>query len=193
MTECTSGTDTMRDELPRLSQGTLGAADSTRLRAHIAACPACAAELELLASAARIFAAATPRIDTAAIVSALPKPQAGSSAPSLRLVPKARSRGNWMPREYLAAAASLLLVGTLSLAMLRGYFFDGGSSSARGDGETMARATVAPVDLLGASDLSALESEELTVLLAELESMEATVVAEPISMRRPIDLAPEGL
>jgi anti-sigma factor RsiW len=191
MTECTSGTDAMRDELPRLAQGALGGVEAARLRAHVAECPACAAELEVLTAAGRIFAAATPTIDTAAIARVLPTP--GTGAPALQLVPKAKSRGNWMPRQYLAAAASLLLVGTLSLAALRGYFFDGDSSSAAGNGEAVAAASAVPVDLLGASGLSGMEVDELTALLDELESMEATVAAEPITMRRPIESAPEGI
>jgi hypothetical protein len=86
-------------------------------------------------------------------------------------------------------------VGAISVPVVRGYFFQTDGSSIPGvlvDGGVTGESTV-PVDLLGASGLSGLSTAELTTLLAELESMEATVAAEPITLRQPLALAPEGL
>jgi hypothetical protein len=145
----------------------------------------------VLRAAARVFAAATPKVDTAAIVRAIPTADRAGPAAKLRLVP--RSRGRWMPREYLAAAASLLLVGVLSLAVVRGYFVDERSGGGAIDLGVVAGSSTVPVDLVGGTELAGLGADELTALLAELESMEATIAAEPITMRQPLVATPEGL
>jgi len=191
MTECTHISEAMRDRLPLLAHDALGANEAARVRAHLVACPACAAELGLLQASARLFAAATPAVNTDAIVSMLPAPPA--LAP-LRLVPTTK-RGLWMPRRYLAAAASLLLVGTISLAVLDQVYFGQTSSSNGVDSSAVGVATAltVPVALLGASDLAGLGTDELTMLLAELDAMEATVAAEPITMRQPLVASPEEL
>ena len=68
MTDCTN--NTMRDLLPELAHDALSADDAARVRAHIASCAACAAELRILSAAGELFANATPKVDTAAIVAA---------------------------------------------------------------------------------------------------------------------------
>jgi anti-sigma factor RsiW len=115
MTECTKGTEPMRDQLPLLAQGALGATDATRLRAHIAECPACAAELEIIDAALKVFALATPTVDRAAIQSAIPQPKAVPAAAMLRLMPRSRpmSRGGGVAasrgRDFRAGGPWLLL------------------------------------------------------------------------------------
>jgi anti-sigma factor RsiW len=67
----------MRDRLPDLLHERLPVAERAEVRAHVAACPECRAELELLT---RIQAATvTPRVDTSRIVAALPPHRRGFS------------------------------------------------------------------------------------------------------------------
>ncbi len=186
MTECTN--DAMRDLLPLLAHDALDAAGTAAVRAHLAGCVACVAELALIEHAARAFDAAAPTMRIDAIVRALPAPPA--QVPSLKLVPRRRS-GPWMPRPYLAAA-SLLLVGVLSLSVVRGYF--DGSTPDGGIADSGQRVALAvPVDLIGGSDLAGLDAAELAELLAELDQWEATVAADPMAIRQPLVPTPEGI
>ena len=71
MTECVNAE--IRDALPDYLNGTLDGARTAEVRAHLAACNECAAELELL----RIVAAsapAAPAIDITRIANAIPTP-----------------------------------------------------------------------------------------------------------------------
>ncbi|MEX2152868.1 MAG: zf-HC2 domain-containing protein [Gemmatimonadaceae bacterium] len=73
MRDCSNAT--MRDRLPDLLHERLPVAERADVRAHVAACPECRAELELLT---RIQAATvTPRVDTSRIVAALPPHRGG--------------------------------------------------------------------------------------------------------------------
>ncbi|MEX2181008.1 MAG: zf-HC2 domain-containing protein [Gemmatimonadaceae bacterium] len=200
MTDCTN--ETMRDLLPLMAHDVLGVHEAARAREHLATCPDCAAELALLRAASRVFAAATPAVDPAAIVRSLPSPPVGAeraaARPPLRVERTRRAgRANWMPRRYLAAAASLLIVGTLSLTVLERFYGERTGVTAGSDGTTAdsgRRAGLAvPVDLLGAIDLADLGADELTAFLVELDGLEATVAAEPITMRQPLVAAPEGI
>ncbi len=187
--------ETMRDQLPLLVQGTLAAADAAALRAHVATCAACAAELELLTRAGRLFSAATPQVNLAAIVAKLPSPPA-AGRPQLR-VERGGMRRNAMPRYAMAAAASLVLVATLSFAALRGRVFDGGTGvdvAPDTAGEVaMGEAGTPPVALVGGSELDGLGEQQLETLLQELDRLEATVAADPVSLQRPVAGTPEGL
>lgn len=188
MTECQN--ESMRDQLPLLVHGELSAGDAVALRAHIAACAACASELALLERSAKLFAQATPRVDTAAILAKLP------AAPGTRPVLKV-SRGKaptlGVPRYALAAAASLVLVATLSLAALRDNFGSTGSATDIGPDSGRPVASDVPVGIVGGNELGDLGADDLEVLLKELDQLEATVAAEPVTMQRPVATAPEGL
>ena len=50
-----------------------------------------------------------------------------------------------------------------------------------------------PVAIVGGTELADLGASELEALLAELDRMEATVAAEPISMQRAVLDAPEDV
>jgi hypothetical protein len=102
----------------------------------------------------------------------------------------------------LAAAASLMLMVTLSLTVLRPIFFGAAPSVDIAPVETgpvdsavpvAAPVAVEPVASLGGTEFKDLGVDELTQLLNELDQMEATIVAEPRSMREPITTGPEGL
>jgi hypothetical protein len=180
----------MQDLLPLHVRRALAAEESARVRAHVASCASCAAELAVLESAGALFTSATPSVDTSRITAALPAaPTTGR--PVLRLEPKARPRFT-MSRYAFAAAASLLLVATISFGGLRIYF----AGSERGTPDRASRVTTValavPVDLVGAGGLADLESAELEALLAALDEMEMTVAAEPSVIRHPLSTLPEG-
>lgn len=204
MTDCQN--EMMRDLLPLLAHDALTGEEATALREHITTCAACAAELRAITAAATLFAAATPRIDTAAILAKLPAAPATSPAsrPVLRLEPVAqRSRTSFrMPRYALAAAASLMLMVTLSLTVLRPIFFGVSpavdiTAVATGAVDSAVQPTAPveaePVASVGGTEFKDLGVDELTQLLSELDKMEATIAAEPRSMREPITTTPEGL
>jgi len=188
MTECQN--ETMQEQLPLLARGTLSTSDAATLRTHVAGCEACAADLRLLERSARLFDQVTPRVDTAAILAKLPA--APGSRPVLTVSRGARRRFA-PPRYALAAAASLVLVATLSLAALRDNFF---GSAVQPDSLTDSNPTLVaalPVGLVGGNELGELGVDDLERLLRELDQLQATVAAEPVTMQRPVSSAPEGL
>ena len=188
MRECQEST--MRESLPALARGRLPADEAARLRAHVARCEACRAELAILEASARVFDAATPRPDVAAILRALP---AATPTPTLRLVPSAPRSRRWAPRYAMAAAASLVLVASLSWAGLRDRLFDATPATGVGPDTALPATPTVPVALVGGSELADLGEADLEALLTELEQLEATVAAEPVTMQRPVVQAPEGL
>jgi hypothetical protein len=203
MTDCVN--ETMRDLLPLLAHDALSAGEVAQVRAHIAECASCAAELAVLGQALAVFEAATPKVDTAAILAKLPQPGAHAStatsaatSPSPRpvlTVSRPARRAFGLPRYALAAAASLVLVATLSLAVLGPAFLGVGPVGVdvvRVESGSAGALTI-PVGLLGGSDLGDLSADELSALLQELDQMEATVDAEPITMRQPLGPELEGI
>lgn len=200
MRECHEMTE--RDALPLLLRGRLAPSEAARVRAHVATCAACAEELALLERSAKLFDMATPRVDVAAIVAKLP---AAPQRPALR-VDRGGARGPFVPRYAWAAAASLTLVATLSFAALKGRVFDGTSgATVAPDTATpvpsvppvvpvvpVAPAAQVPAALVTGAELGELGSSELEALLAELDEIEATIAAEPVSMQRAVMDAPEG-
>ena len=194
MTDC--GNETIRDLLPLLAHDALEADEATRVRAHVASCASCATELELLGAARRVFDGATPQMNAAAIVAGLPVPTPTiGGRPVLRLERAAGRRRFSLPSYALAAAASLILVATLSVGALRSVFFgaSGSDSTEVAAVETGSGAATETAEILGAGGLSELGTAELTALLAELEAMEATVAAEPNTIRPPTTATPEGI
>ena len=200
MTNCNN--ETLRDLLPLLAHDALDGTEAAALRAHLASCTSCASELRAIEAAAVVFAAATPRVDTAAILAKLPAPP--MARPVLQLEPTRRSsRPRFrLPRYVLAAAASVTLMLTLSLTVLRPIFFGvtpgvdiatvdtGGVEVAV---QPTPSAGAEPVSSVGGTELMDLGVDELTQLLNELDQMEATIAAEPRSMREPITTDTEGL
>jgi hypothetical protein len=193
MTECQN--EAMRDQLPLLAHGErstseLSASDIVALRAHVASCADCASELALLERSARLFAQATPRIDTAAILAKLPA--APGTRPTLKVVRGATPKLG-VPRYALAAAATMVLVATLSLAALRDNFGNTTPSTDIGPDTSAPVVASVPVGIVGGNELGDLGVDDLETLLQELDQLEATIAAEPITMQRPVTDAPEGL
>lgn len=178
-----------RETLPLLVRGLLGPVEAARLRAHVASCASCADELALIERTARLFDAATPKVDLAAIVAKLP---AAPQRPALTVVRGGAGRAR-VPRYALAAAASLTLVATLSFAALKGRVFGEGGEARVAPDTALPGTPAVPVAIVGGTELADLGSAELEQLLAELDRMEATIAAEPISMQRAVVDAPEDV
>src|SRR5205085_2191809 len=129
MTECMNAE--MRDALPDYLNGTLDAARTAEVRAHVAACNECAAELELL----RVVAASAPGappMDVARIAHAIPTPTKhgfmihrggdgvaraeGSTVMPIRSTPQ---RIWSRPSVKIAAGLAIVAAGGLSLLVGR--------------------------------------------------------------------------
>jgi Putative zinc-finger len=108
----------VRDALPDLIHGRLSDLDKATLTAHVEGCADCRAELGLLRQL-RAAAPLAPRIDVGRIVSALPVPMPSAAD----IVASAPSRAVSSPRRSFvwktAAAAALLVVGSLTFANVR--------------------------------------------------------------------------
>lgn len=104
----------MREHLPDLLHGRLGAEVRARVEAHVADCADCREELETLRLARHVLAhRRSAAIDAAAIVRALPRPVAiGSRA-------ETRQRRRWSAWQ-IAAAVTLLALSGATIALLRG-------------------------------------------------------------------------
>lgn len=204
MSECTN--DGMRDLLPLLAHGSLDAAQADAVRTHVAACAACGAELAALETARLVLRAEAPRVDVAAIARAVTA-ATQSPAPALRVerggapAPAVARRSPWRSRQWLAAAASVLVVISLSLPMLGRRGEEGAviAVPARPSTAAPADSPVAPAAPAAApagavtvgQTLADLSSDDLSTLLAELEALEATIASEPSTMRRPLVDTPE--
>lgn len=188
MTECHN--ETMQDQLPLLVRGLLPANEAMLVKAHVAGCAACAADVNVLDRSARLFDQATPRVDTAALIAKLPA--APGSRPALT-VSSGRTRPFGMRRYALAAAASFLLVASLSVGALRESFRGGASGTDISIDSGVPVVATLPVGLVGGNELGELGVDDLETLLKELDQLEATVAADPVTMQRPVSDAPEGL
>lgn len=201
MTECLN--EEMRDLLPLLAHGSLAAVEADRVRAHAAGCAACAAELAVLETSRLVLQASAPRVDVTAIAQAVNRSSA-VAAPVLRVERGGASsaaaiarRSVWRSRQLLAAAASLLIVASVSLRLL-----DRTPRSDEGPAATDASvvsstvpvaASVAVGGELSVGDaLVDLTSDDLSALLSELEGFDGKITLEPAAMRQPIVDAPEG-
>jgi anti-sigma factor RsiW len=114
MTDCPNGD--IRDLLPDYVHGRLGAAERAEVAAHVDSCACCAAEVELLGAAQRVLNAATPSVDTARIVAALPAPPRAVPRPAMVREGQYARRRPWR----IAAAIATVAIGGISFAVIRG-------------------------------------------------------------------------
>lgn len=181
MTDCPN--DLMRDLLPDYALGALDADASARVRAHLADCAACRGELGVLSQVRAGLAMGTPRVDVAAIVSALPVPP-GRGATVVPLAPRLRvSRHVW---QY-AAAAGLVLVAGGGLFLQRTPAPDRVvvADTARVGIPAESAATVTAVATDGISfggGLSDLSVDDLQALLRQMDSVRTLPSADPESV-----------
>src|SRR5215216_5198931 len=92
----------MRDRLPDLANDTLVVAERELVLAHLAECPTCTAEIEILRTPRLILLKTTPKVNVAGIVSALPQYGQGS----FRGVTATRGRSGWANSWRVAAAVT---------------------------------------------------------------------------------------
>ena len=190
MRDCENGQ--IRDQLPALVHGTLGAAEGHAVAAHVAQCNDCQAEVTLLHRVRASLDA--PHIDTAHIVAILPLPsEVMARTAHVRHVRHVR-------RWRMAAAAAIILAAVVSLASLR-QLFDGGSAAGRSASAMAARRSEGqvmpsivpdesvPVALLAPALVSAspvtigaarhLSDAQLRLLLKEMDGLKALPCADP--------------
>src|SRR5690349_15845135 len=105
MTECPNGD--IRDLLPDLLHGRLGAAERADVEAHLRGCEECRDELELLRTMRSVLGRA-PAVDVDAIVAGIP-------AYRVPVKRTSRSWGGWR----VAAAVTLLAAGGTSVVVAR--------------------------------------------------------------------------
>ena len=199
MTECLN--EEMRDLLPLLAHGSLAAVEADRVRAHAAGCAACAAELAVLETSRLVLQASAPRVDVTAIAQAVSR-SSTKAAPVLRVerggaraTAAVARRSVWRSRQLLAAAASLLIVTSLSLRLLdRTPIADEGPVAI----DTSVEIGTLPAPATAGGELSVgvplvdLTADDLSALLSELEGFDGKIMLEPATMRQPIVDAPEG-
>lgn len=162
MTDCTN--PTMKDRLPELLPGPVAARASVDVRAHVAACASCQADLAVLE---RVRSLAWTKIDAVRIASALP---------AYRLASRWRriaASGQWR-----AAAVVLVAVG---LAV--GY---GGRDRGAPVDTVLTRVAADSRPVLSIGDnLADLSDADLRELAAELGELEAVTSAEPDAIAVP--------
>ena len=131
----------IRDLLPDLLHDQLDAALRAAVESHVAGCASCRDELALLGGLRAALRSERARIDVSAIVAALPAPPTrrdGSSVVDPKVVPLATRRrrlGDWR----IAAAATLLIAGGASVAVLREREQPLGPTAAVQTGESTAK------------------------------------------------------
>lgn len=108
MNDCSNAE--IRDQLPDLLHERLSVSARSAVLAHVDGCIDCRDELELLRGMRGAIAAATPRVDIAYIVGALPKAPARATTPIA-------ARRRWTDWR-VAAAVTLLVAGGSSVAIL---------------------------------------------------------------------------
>lgn len=164
----------MRDALPDLMHGSLSPRRLVEVRAHVDACDACRAELDLLERVRSSVRA--PAVGVDRIVGGLPqyRPQPGwrraVDAPMLR-----------------AAAVIVLLAGGAAL------FFRSDRSPARITGvDSGGHQAPAPVELAVGETFADVSDSALVSLVEAMEDLDAVLSEEPESMTVPL-LPAEGL
>lgn len=180
----------MRELLPDFLHDALSPSERARVEAHLATCAECAAEHALLKSARRAMAGLrVPRVDTAGIVAALPRPMPAAL--------QRRTVARRSPMLFrLAAAITFISLGGISVAIARTYFGEAPVTSVdsvmtwRSD-PALGAPTLASADTPRAASpvaglsvhpsINDLGDADLESLLGELDLIEAAPLAEPES------------
>jgi hypothetical protein len=180
----------VRDLLPDLVHGSLGAARRSGVEDHVRGCAACQRELDLL-RAAQVLLARTPTVDIGRIVSALPKPPESGSQTG---VPS-----SWAHAGAWRRAAAITIAVTAGAAMgvgtrdwwtrqsTRSSFAQTGAPA--GDSAPAAVAVPQPparrgdaAELVLAAGVQELDDAQLDALLREIEALDAVPSEEPLSV-----------
>lgn len=194
MTECQALE--IREALAAFALDVLEPATAATVRTHLVGCATCREELALLQMARATAAAFTPAVDAARVVAALPAPPRGQAVPASVIHTRVvRTRSWWTSRPVLAAAASLVLMLGVALPAAREAIRGGerapvadtALASAGSLESPNAGAVAVPVE----GGLESLSDDDLTALLGVLEGLEATPVAEPVTIGASIVDTPE--
>jgi anti-sigma factor RsiW len=119
MTDCPNGD--IRDQLPDYAHDRLDTAARALVAAHVATCGSCAAEVALLGTARRVLTAATPRIDVARVVAAMPAPPPATGHPALVSPAQPTRRPAFGVASWrIAAVVATVAIGGASIAVIRG-------------------------------------------------------------------------
>jgi hypothetical protein len=152
----------MRDALPEFALDMLADGARHDVAVHVQGCEACRDELALIRQAQRVLVA-TPIIDAARIVAA---------------IPRARRRASWHAPAWRIAASILVALGGVSYVVTRTQF-----ASNRMDTASLAvPAAAAPTWDLGptvSGRLSDLGDDDLDALLEQIKHLDAVTVVEP--------------
>lgn len=116
MTDCPRGD--LRDLLPDLLHGTLDEARRAELAAHVAACAACAAELELLRGMRGVLRR-TPAVDPQRIAGAVIAARRDARTVVMQPGRPGRARSRWSVDWRAAAAIAAVAVGLGAWALVR--------------------------------------------------------------------------
>jgi anti-sigma factor RsiW len=169
---------TIKDLLPDFVAGRLAEAERARVAAHVNACASCAAEVVVLRAAERVLGA-TPAVDIARIVKALPTPVVSLEA---RREARRPRRLNWR----IAATVATIAVSGVSIAVLQAIVRDNGGHKPPvvAPNHRTAQATkVSDADqsglAVGGSNLNDLTEGEMQALLAKLDQFDAVPSADP--------------
>lgn len=161
MTDCPNGD--IRDLLPDLLHGRLGAAERAEVEAHLRECADCRDELELLRGL-RAALRRAPAVDAAAIAAGIPPYR----APVQRT--PSRAWGGWR----IAAAVTLLAAGGTSVVVARNG--DHAPASVASAPTTVA---AAPRELaLSGGTVGELDDSELSALIDGISSIDAVTPAD---------------
>jgi len=188
MTDCPNGD--IRDHLPDYVHDRLDTAARALVAAHVATCASCAAEVTLLDTARRVLTAATPRIDIARVVAALPAPPRASGRPALvRPAKPGRRPVVRLTSWRIAAAVATIAIGGASVAVIRGITNPGAPTvtvvttppvvpgqPVAGHEETLADNNVALPD---GGRIGELSDDDVQSLLNDIDQLDGVPDADP--------------
>lgn len=202
MTDCQD--TALRERLPAFAAGTLAVAERVLVEAHLAACPACAAERRILDEVRR-WSVPAPPIDAVRIAAAVrhAHPAAGEHPAVARPRPALASAASWGRRgglasagrwrTVLARAAAVALLVTGAAVVLRdpvpaevagtqpAAIVVASAGDTDGGGGGSPRGVAAGHVSVSYGDLGDLSAEELEVVLARLDRWDGEPSAEPVA------------
>jgi anti-sigma factor RsiW len=170
MTDCPNAE--IRDLLPDMVHGTLDGSARAQVEEHLASCADCSAELELLANARRVLAVA-PQVDAARIAAAISRPAA-----------RRADRFAGAPMWRIAAGIALMVGGAFAWSLAGGGGDDGLQAGLDDDirDQTVFASTEGAPGETGVSfagRLGTLATDQLELLLAEMDDMDDVPALEP--------------
>ncbi len=189
MTDCTNSET--RDALPDLLNGRLSELDTATMTAHVESCPACREELELLREVRR-SAPLAPSIDAARIVAALPAYPGTMPAPERDQRRASGFFSRIVAWKVVAAMAVIAIAGwgigdlsrdrdvqTLASAPQPARVAVSPQPTTTNDAGTGAPAVIAQTGLSLVAGVQELTDDDIEVLLAELDGLEAVPSVDP--------------